>query len=332
MKHVNVALFVPHAGCPHQCSFCDQRAITGLQRLPTLEDVSTAAQTALRSGRVDPKSSEIAFFGGSFTALPRETTAPLLEAAEVYVGRGLFYGIRLSTRPDAVEEDTVRYLKSHGVTAVELGAQSMDPSVLSLNGRGHTPEDTRRASALVTQAGLELGLQMMTGLPGDTSSGALRTARELAALKPAVVRIYPTLVLRGTRMASWYRDGLYAPQPLDEAVALCAGLLSYFEGRGIRVIRLGLHASDSLQDNLLAGPWHPAFRELCEGELFYRAECEALSGFAVGEYTLRVPAGCVSKAAGQRRRNLGRLETQGYRCRIREDRALSHYQVTVQRM
>ena len=158
----------------------------------------------------------------------------------------------------------------------------MDDRVLIQNGRGHSPEDTRRAAALVQQAGLELGLQMMTGLPGDTDRGALESARRLAALSPATMRIYPTLVLRGTRLAKWYHEGLYRPQPLDEAVALCARLLDLFEDHGIRVIRLGLHASDSLRDHLVSGPWHPAFRELCEGEIFYHAALEQLTGHPAG--------------------------------------------------
>lgn len=332
MKHVNVALFVPHAGCPHNCSFCDQRAITGEQGFPTPLDVETAVETALRSGQVDPASSEIAFFGGSFTALPRERTRPLLERAADYVRRGLFRGIRLSTRPDAMNEETANYLKNYGVTAIELGAQSMGPEVLRRNERGHTPEDTCRAAEVIHRAGIELGLQMMTGLPGDSDQGALDTARRLAALHPATMRIYPTLVLRGTRLAAWYEQGIYTPSRLDDTVSLCARLLDDFERESIRVIRLGLHASESLQQNLLAGPWHPAFRELCEGELFYRAALDALSLHPAGEYRLLVPIGCVSKAVGQGKRNLKRLEQQGYRCRFIEDDRLSKREVMIQRM
>lgn len=332
MKHVNVALFVPHAGCPHQCSFCDQRAITGQEAFPTPDAVSAAAETALQSGRVDPASSEIAFFGGSFTALPRDKTAPLLERAALYVRRGLFHGIRLSTRPDVMNGETAAMLKEYGVTAVELGAQSMDHNVLSRNGRGHTPEDTCRAAECIHSAGMELGLQMMTGLPGDTDAGAMETARRLAALRPATMRIYPTLVLHGTQLAVWYEQRMYTPQPLDEAVVLCAELLENMEQEGIRVIRLGLHDNDSLRQNRIAGPWHPAFRELCEGELFYRAELAALAPYPAGEYRLLTAPGCLSKASGQGKRNLERLGRLGYRCRVGEDARLRGRQIVIQRM
>ena len=297
-------------------------------------------------------SSEIAFFGGSFTALPRAATEPLLQAAAEYVRRGLFSGIRVSTRPDAVDEETVAYLQRYHVKAVELGAQSMDEAVLLRNGRGHTPEDTRRAAALLANAGLELGLQMMTGLPGDSDEGARKTALELAALHPATMRIYPTLVLRNTRLAEWYERGEYRPVVLEDAVSLCSGLLLSLESQGIRVIRLGLHASESLAQNMIAGPWHPAFRELCEGELYFQAICRALGitgedpfpgqrhggldrlppqPSTAGNQTciLSVPPGCISKAAGHRRRNLLRLEELGYSFRVCEDAALAPFEVTI---
>lgn len=170
-KRSNVAVFVPHNGCPHMCSFCDQRSITGQQYQPTPQDVKDAALTALKTMGEFSKDSEIAFFGGSFTAIPEPEMRRMLDAAYPYVADGRFHGIRISTRPDAIDQRILEILQSRGVTAVELGAQSMDDRVLAANGRGHTVAHVQRAAACIREAGLELGLQMMTGLYGDSDKG-----------------------------------------------------------------------------------------------------------------------------------------------------------------
>ena len=269
MKHANIALFVPHMGCPHRCSFCNQRRITGQGQLPRKEDVTRAVETALRSGKCDPQKTEIAFFGGSFTAMDPAYQRELLEAAFPYVQKGAVKGIRISTRPDAVDEDVLKRLRDCGVSAVELGAQSMDDDVLEQNGRGHTAAQVISASEAVRRHGFSLGLQMMTGLYGDTPQGAVRTAQTLADCLPDTMRIYPTLVLRDTRLEALYRSGEYTPMTLEEAVSLCSELLSFFGERQIRVIRLGLHDSEETA-SCVAGPYHPAFAELCRSRLFLR--------------------------------------------------------------
>lgn len=315
-RRANVALFVPHAGCPHQCSFCNQRAITGRAGLPSDADIQAAAETALRTLGEDARRAEIAFFGGSFTAIDRREMIRMLDAAYPYVADGRFRGVRLSTRPDAVDQKVLAQLGERGVTAVELGAQSMDDRVLRMNGRGHTATQVEQASRLIREAGMELGLQMMTGLYGDTDAGARETARRLLALRPDTMRIYPTVVLEGTRLADLCRRGLYAPQTLEEAADLCADLLGLFQAAGVPVIRLGLHAIE--QARYVAGPWHPAFREICEGKIYLRAALDALAGQPPGRYSLFVQRGAVSRMAGQNRRNLEALSKRGYACKVRE--------------
>ena len=326
MKHVNVSLFVPFLGCSHRCSFCDQKAITGRETSVTPDDVVRAAQTAIASG-ADTAGGQIAFFGGSFTMLRRETMCALLEAAQPFIENGAFSGIRISTRPDAIDPAVLSLLKQYHVTSIELGCQSTDDRVLVLNERGHTKADIERACKLIRSSGIELGVQMMTGLPGDTDAGALQTAQDLLLFRAQTARIYPTLVLRNTRLAQWWQSGDYVPQTLDSAVTLCTQLLMRFENAGVPVIRLGLHAQTDLQENLLAGPFHPAFRELCEGKRYLDGILQLLSGWEPGEYTLFVGSRFLSKAAGQNRRNLQFLLQRGYHIHLRGKDALALYEI-----
>ncbi len=324
MKHANVALFVPHNGCPHRCSFCNQRTITGCNTQPTPQDVLHAVQVAQSSLGGETRRAEIAFFGGSFTALKRSYMLSLLEAASPFVKDGTFAGIRVSTRPDAIDGEILALLKEYGVTAIELGAQSMDDRVLALNGRGHTAQQVEQASRQIQEAGFSLGLQMMTGLYGDTAQGAQETARRLAALKPDAVRIYPTIIMRGTELGKKYLSGEYHTLSLDETVSLCAGLLDFFESLGISVIRLGLHSSPELERDRLSGPWHPAFRELCESRRLY----QKMSIFLKENHTLKghiiigVNPKSVSAAVGQHKSNLTALKELGYEAKIIPDESV----------
>ncbi|WP_290462771.1 elongator complex protein 3 [Acutalibacter muris] len=308
-RHANIAIFVPHLGCPRQCSFCQQRTITGQQDAPGPQDVLAAAETAAGS-LSDCSGAEIAFFGGSFTAIDRGYMLSLLEAAKRAVERYGFKGVRCSTRPDAIDSEVLDILQAHRVTAVELGAQSMDDGVLLVNRRGHTAEDTRKAAGLIRRAGLELGLQMMTGLYTSTEEKDLETAREFLKLLPATVRVYPTIVLPGTELCRLYEAGEYRPQELGEAVELCAELLEMFEGAGVRVIRMGLHPGEELERRRVAGPYHQAFRQLVESRLFLdklRAQLKE-----PGEYRVRVNPRDISTALGQGRENPRRLSELGY--------------------
>lgn len=308
-KHANIAIFVPHLGCPRQCSFCEQRTITGQTEVPTPEDVLAAAKTASES-LPDCGGAEIAFFGGSFTAIDRGYMLSLLKAAKWAVDRYGFKGVRCSTRPDAIDDEIIDILKEHRVTAVELGAQSMDDGVLAANRRGHTAEDTRTAAGLICRAGLELGLQMMTGLYTDTDEKALETAGEFLKLGPATVRVYPTIVLPGTELYRLYKAGEYRPQELSEAVELCAKLLELFEGAGVRVIRMGLHPGRELEERMAAGPYHQAFRQLVESRRLLLKLLERLG--EPGEYQVMVNPRDISTVLGQGRENVRRLEAEGY--------------------
>ncbi len=331
-KHGNVALFVPHAGCPHRCSFCDQRAIAGTEERLTPDKVEAACLQAESRITLPGRQAELAFFGGSFTALPKKEMCALLDAALPFVRRGVFRGIRLSTRPDCVDEGILAALAGRSVTAVELGAQSMDDAVLVQNGRGHTAADVERAAGLIRARGLSLGLQMMTGLPGSTPDTDRETAARLAALRPDTMRIYPTVALRGTPLDGMVRSGAYIPPTLEETVALCAELLLFFEEeRDIPVIRLGLHASPDLEQNRVAGPWHPAFRELCEGRI-YRDRAASLlreCGIPPGPVRLLVHPRALSAMIGQRRGNVVWFRERGYRVEVEGDPALSRYRVKI---
>lgn len=323
MKHGNIALFVPHLGCPQQCSFCEQRIITGgqpSQSAPGPEDVWEAARTGARTLGERCGETEIAFFGGSFTAIDRAYMLELLSAAREAVERYGFRGIRCSTRPDAIDREVLDILAANRVTAVELGAQSMDDGVLAANRRGHTAKDTERAAELIRERGFELGLQMMTGLYTDTPQKSLATARRLISLRPRTARIYPTLVLPGTELERLYESGAYRPQTLEEAVVLCGELLDLFEAADVRVIRVGLHAGTDLEKKRLAGPYHPAFRQLVESRRFLSRLLPELSG--PGAYAVAVNPREISTALGQGRENLNRLARKGCAVRFTQDPAL----------
>ena len=270
---------------------------------------------------------EIAFFGGSFTAIDREYMLSLLDATKPYIDR--FYGIRISTRPDCIDEEVLDILKSYKVTAIELGAQSMDDKVLLMNERGHSSDDVRRASELIKSYGFELGLQMMTGLYGSSDDLDRYTAREFIRLSPDTVRIYPTIVMKGTRLGELYEAGEYRPQTKDEAVELCSELLLMFEDRGIPVIRMGLHDSESLRRDMLAGPHHPAFRELCESRILFEKAVEILKTKKPGIYSVHVPPGSYSKMSGNKKCNVFAFSEMGYQIRVVEDSSLSGREVAV---
>ncbi len=329
MSHSNISIFVPHKGCPNDCSFCNQRSISGQIVPATAEDVAKAVTTAIKYN-IDPKNTEIAFFGGSFTAIEREYMLSLLTAAKHFSVIHGFAGIRVSTRPDCIDESILEILKEYGVTAVELGAQSMVDSVLSANRRGHTAEDVRKASLLIKTYGFELGLQMMTGLYKSDFSKDEYTAGEIIKLKPDTVRIYPTVVLKNTHLGYLYEQGEYKAPNAEESSEFCAKLLQMFTENGIRVIKLGLHSSETVESDMIGGAYHPAFRELCEGHIYLQKILEKLKDKDKNKtYTVYVSEKALSKAKGQQKRNEKALKNQGFYCKIKGSKNLEDFQIEV---
>ncbi len=330
MKHINIALFVVHKGCPHMCSFCNQRSISGSQKEITPDEVRSAAETAIASLTANQAAGgEIAFFGGSFTMIERGYMISLLEAAYEYVERGIFKGIRISTRPDGIDEEICGILRKYGVSAVELGAQSLDDRVLMLNERGHTAKQVYDACRMLKSYGFETGLQMMTGLYGSVDSDSLETARKIVALRPDTVRIYPTVVIKGTRLHELMLSEEFVPKGIDETAELCAQLIPMFEDAGIRVIRVGLHSGGGVENDYAGGAYHPALRELCEGRIYYNAALGKLRESGCGKYVLAVDKREISKMTGQKKQNLIKLKALGYDCTVEGQESMPKYEVEV---
>lgn len=331
MAHSNISIFVPHAGCPHNCAFCDQRTITSTEKPPRAADVERICTAALGEVR-DPADTEIAFFGGSFTAVPRRYMLELLEAAHPFIGEGRFSGIRISTRPDYIDEEILDILKAHHVTAIELGAQSMSDEVLEANERGHSAKDAAYAAMLIkSRRCFQLGLQMMVGLYKSTPQEERRSWRRIAALSPDTVRIYPVVILEGTRLGELYKSGEYQPFDFDTAVELCAGFLADAEQRGIEVIKLGLHASRDVEAKKLGGFYHPAFRELCEGRLYLRQMVKELTAAGGGKLpksaVIAVPPKHMSRATGHKRCNAEYFRTLGTQVRFIPREGAEHFEI-----
>lgn len=330
MKHVNIALFVVHKGCPHMCSFCNQRSISGSQKDVTPDDVRSAAQTAIASlSQRQAAGGEIAFFGGSFTMVERDYMISLLEAAHEYIEKGIFKGIRISTRPDGITDEICQILKKYGVTAVELGAQSLDDRVLVLNERGHTAKQVEDACRMLKNYGFEVGLQMMTGLYGSEDADSLETAEKIVALAPDTVRIYPTVVIKGTKLYDLMQSGVFIPKGIPETADLCAKLIPMFENAGIKVIRVGLHSGGGVEEGFAGGAYHPALREICEGRIYYHTALKMLEKQAKGKYILYVNPKEISKMTGQKKENLTRLHEKGYECTVSACEELSKYEVRI---
>ncbi len=357
MKHKNIAIFVPHAGCPHACSFCNQNTITAQSELPRAVDIKRICEQAFAE-ITDRSCTEIAFFGGSFTAIPQDYMLELLEAAQPFLGEDGFSGIRISTRPDHISREILTLLKIYGVTAIELGAQSMCDHVLTANDRGHTAQDVVNACTLIREYGFELGFQVMIGLYKSSWDDEWSTMEQVIALHPDTVRIYPIVILKGTGLGDLYEAGIYAPFPasenaegyvteLEDMVGCTAAMMEEYMDAGIRIIKVGLHASEFVEQDRIGGYYHPAFRELCESRI-YRSRMEHLHSKRAGltahvpyseeswkqiseklkmPCTFAVHPSCISKAVGHKRENILYFQRMGTALKIIGDENLDEYEI-----
>ncbi|MDD4665448.1 MAG: radical SAM protein [Clostridia bacterium] len=309
-KPLIIPFFIPHAGCPFTCVYCNQWKISRKEEEIKPEEIDQYVEEYLKKARLWPgRFVEIAFYGGSFTALPPEKQVGLLQAAAAQKKKGRIKGIRLSTRPDYLDEEILARLLSYGVTTVELGVQSLVDEVLAKACRGHDVADTARALSLLRKYPLQVGYQLMLGLPGDSSSFARLTGKKTVEARPDFVRIYPALVLQGTTLAQWYREGSYTPWSLQQAVQLAAYWLGVFSFYQIPVIRMGLQAVDNLspEKDLVAGPYHPAFGELVESRLMLEQMCVGLGELqarAGDPLTVFFHPRVYSQVVGQKKENL----------------------------
>lgn len=320
MKQTNISVFIPHYGCRHICSFCNQKTISGHSEPVTEAQLEELLASQIDNLRKKGTKAQIAFFGGSFTAIDKDYMIRLLAIAKRFIDKypDCYDGIRCSTRPDCIDEQTLDILKGYGMTAIELGAQSMNDEVLFANRRGHTAEDVRRASRLIKQYGFELGLQMMTGLYKDTPQYCIDTAREFIELGCATVRIYPTVILKNTELCRLQSEGLYDSFTFEQTTQLCAKLLKMFGDAGIAVIRMGLHASRDVEENMTGGVYHPALREIAESILYL----EKMNDMFVdgGKYIIYTDKRNISKIIGQGGKNRTELARRGISFSIKEEK------------
>ncbi len=307
MRKYNIPIFVPHKGCPFDCVFCNQRKITGSIKDIMPDDVTNTIEEYLKTLPKTDRHIEVAFFGGSFTGIPIDEQNALMSRVTPYIESGEINGIRLSTRPDYINRDILDNLKRFGVTTIELGVQSMVDSVLISSNRGHSAQDVRQSVALICEYDFNLGLQMMTGLPGDTPELSLKTAEEIIKLKPDMVRIYPTLTIKDTYLEKMYQRGEYIPQSLGDSVELSKKLILMFERAGIKVIRVGLQPTEEIDSNasVVAGPFHSSYRELVESSIYFDIISNEVKE---GKGIVYVNPSEISKATGNKKENIIKLK------------------------
>ena len=319
-EHSNIPIFLSHRGCPHQCVYCDQCLITGDPGNPSEEEIHQAIEAYLSTQKEETRK-EIAFFGGSFSALPLEIQEFYLSIAQDYVGKHGIEGIRFSTRPDALSSEKMNLYNNFTLSAIELGVQSLDPKVLRASKRGHGLIDVIRAANLIAGSNLELGMQMMIGLPEDHYDSAIFTAEKMIALRPDFVRIYPTLVLRGTGLEQMMEKGSYYPWSLEETIEVCADVLALFTEAHIPVIRCGLYSeAPDFLDSVVAGPYHPALKSLVLSRMFYKKLAKLN-----GPLEIVLHPRDESLLLGNKKENLLRLQKQGKTLHYTLDEKIKRY-------
>ena len=315
-KQYVIPIFVPHLGCPNDCIFCNQKSISGQKKNITKDDVKKIIDYYLENIKDKDADKEVAFFGGSFTAIEVEKQEELLGEAYKYIKDGKINSIRISTRPDYIDRRILKRLKKYKVKTIELGVQSANDYVLQRSGRGHTFEDVKKASKLIRWFRFNLGHQMMVGLPESTKIDELNTAKALIKLKPKMVRIYPVLVVKGTKLEKEYQEGVYEPLPLVQAVEICEELVRMFADNKIEVIRIGLQNTDEISEpgsnnsQVVAGPFHPAFRQLVESGMWYEAIVGKIKKLNVKVKEVRVTVNPidVNNVIGHKKENILKLK------------------------
>ena len=313
-KQYIIPIFVPHLGCPNDCVFCNQKSISGQTKQVTKEDVKNIIEEHLKYIKKDSKV-EVAFFGGSFTGIEEAKQEELLSAAYEYIKQKKVDSIRISTRPDYIDKKILKRLKKYKVKTIELGVQSANDYILKKAGRGHTFEDVVKASKLIRLYGFDLGHQMMVGLPESTTVDEINTAKQLIKLKPKMVRIYPVLVIKNTKLEKDYNEGKYKPLTVTQAVEVCKELVKLFVKKHIEVIRIGLQPTDTItnpdndKSEVVAGPFHPAFRQLVESGMWYDVIVEKIKQLntKVKEVVVTVNPADVNNVIGQRKDNINNL-------------------------
>jgi histone acetyltransferase (RNA polymerase elongator complex component) len=303
-----IPIFLPHAGCPHRCVFCDQSSITGVPSKRPPKDIRDQIEAFLKFKTARRNRVQIAFFGGNFLGMPADKIKRLLADAAEYVTTGRVNSIRFSTRPDTIDPQRLDWIKDFPVKTIELGVQSMDERVLSTTRRGHGARETEKAIQRLKKLNYEIGVQLMVGLPGDTPERSIASALQVARLKTDFIRIYPTVVLADSPLAAWYRKGNYVPLSLEEAVRQVKNLYLLFKKKNIAVIRMGLQASEDLESGstVLAGPYHPAFGHLVYSEISLDMAVAQIESSALNtdSISIRVNSRNVSKLRGLRNRNI----------------------------
>ena len=311
-----IPIFVPHLGCPNDCVFCNQRSISGQKKQVTGAEVKQTIKEYLETFKNEDAHKEVAFFGGSFTGIEPEKQEELLQAAYEYVENGEIDSIRVSTRPDYIDKTILKRLKKYKVKTIELGVQSSNDYILKQAKRGHTFEDVKKASKLIRRYGFDLGHQMMVGLPESTRIDELNTAKDLAKLKPKMIRIYPVLVIKNTELARMYQNGEYEPVTLEQAIETCKELYYFFEKKHITIIRMGLQNTDlisnpdNLESEVLAGPYHEAFGQLVESRIWYDSIVNKIKqlNVKVKEVEIELNPRDVNHVIGHKKENINKLK------------------------
>lgn len=315
-KQYIIPIFVPHLGCTNDCVFCNQRSISGQLEEVKENDVKKIVDFYLENLKDKNVYKEIAFFGGSFTGIDINKQESLLNVAYEYIKSGDINSIRISTRPDYISKDILKMLKKYGVKVIELGVQTSNDYLLDRCKRNHNFEDVKKASKLIRRKGFVLGHQMMVGLPESTKKDEMKTAEDLAKLKPKMVRIYPVLVIKNTQLELEYNNGEYIPLSLEQAVERCKELYYFFRSKKIEVIRIGLQNTDIIsapgneKSEVVAGPYHEAFGQLVEDAVWYDSIVDRIKKFnvKVKEVEISVNPINVNNIVGHKKENINKLK------------------------